>query len=647
MNLRDSRNASVAYFYFDFRDSDKQRRCNVLPSLLVQLSARSESRCDILSRLYSTHDRGVQKPSDRAMIKCLKEMLALPSHGPTYIILDALDECSNTSGIPSPRNEVLDLVNELADLRLSTLHICVTSRPEIDIQTVLERLAHHPVSLHDESGQKQDIIDYVTSVVHSDNTMRRWREDDKELVIKTLSEKADGMYVPPAPSCHLPITSHRFRWVFCQLEILSQSFPSSVRLILKELPESLDETYERILKVIRKANQDHAYRLLQCLVVAVRPLHVEELAEVLAIDFGAGGTPMLNPGWRWSDHQEAVLSACSSLVMIVEDGNSSIVQFSHFSVREFLLSNRLVEPTRDVSRYHIQLEVAHTILAQACLGVLLRLEDRIDRFSIESFPLARYAAQYWVKHAQFENVSSRIEEGMDRLFDVDRPHFAIWLWIYNEDSPRRHSRSLPSMRPSKPKAVPLYYAALHGFRDLVGRLLAKHPEDVNAYGGRSYTPLYASIEGRHFDIFVLLTDHFPEVDIRVGWGLTALHLAAWGGQVEIGKRLLARGANVNAQTVYGRTPLNMTAEWGQVEFSRMLLEHEAVVDLPDLTGRTPLHVAGMEGHVEVVRLLLEQGADPNFRNSFGYTLSEVISGDEREEEIVLLLSGYGAKSVKD
>lgn len=379
---------------------------------------------------------------------------------------------------------------------------------------------------------------------------------------------------------------------------------------------------------------------------AIRPLHVEELAEVLAIDFATGGTPLLNPGWRWSDHQEAVLSACSSLVTIVEDGDSRIVQFSHFSVREFLLSSRLAESSRDVSRYHIQLEVAHTILAQACLGIILRLDDRIDRVSIESFPLARYAAQYWVKHAQFENVSSQIEEGMDRLFNVDKPHFAIWLWIYNEGSPSRLSRSLPSMRPSKPKAVPLYYAALHGFRDLVGRLLAEHPEDVNADGGRSYTPLYASAEGRHFDVFELLTDYFPEVDISVGFGLTALHLAAWGGQVEIGKRLLRRGANVNARSGYGRTPLSLAAEWGQVEFSRMLLEREASINVPDLVGRTPLHVAGMEGHVEVVRLLLEQGADPKFRNTFGYTLSEVVSGDERKEEIVLLLSEYDAKSCK-
>jgi len=138
--------------------------------------------------------------------------------------------------------------------------------------------------------------------------------------------------------------------------------------------------------------------------------------------------------------------------MIVKDGSSDsrIVQFSHFSVKEFLLSNRLSESTKDVSRYHIQLEPAHTILAQACLGVLLRLDDNVDRNSIEGFPLAQYAARYWVKHAQFENVSSRIENGMDCLFDADKPHFATWLWIYDEDS----HRSLSCMRAPRPEAVP-------------------------------------------------------------------------------------------------------------------------------------------------------------------------------------------------
>jgi hypothetical protein len=127
------------------------------------------------------------------MVECLKEMLTLETQGPTYIIMDALNECPTTSTIPSPREEVLELVDELVGLHLSNLHICVTSRPEHDIQAVLERLTPHPVSLHDESGQKQDIADYVSSFVRSDRKMRRWREEDKDLVIKTLSEKADGM----------------------------------------------------------------------------------------------------------------------------------------------------------------------------------------------------------------------------------------------------------------------------------------------------------------------------------------------------------------------------------------------------------------------------------------------------------------------
>jgi hypothetical protein len=193
MALCDAGKASMAYFYFDFRDVDKQKLSNLLPSLLIQLSARSDPRCDILSRLYSLHDRGVRKPSDRDMVECFKEMLTLDAQGPTYIIMDALDECPITSTIPSPREEVVELVDELVGLHLPNIHICVTSRPEHDIHAVLKHLTTHAVSLHDETGQQQDISDYVSSFVHSDQRIRRWREEDKDLVIKTLSEKADGM----------------------------------------------------------------------------------------------------------------------------------------------------------------------------------------------------------------------------------------------------------------------------------------------------------------------------------------------------------------------------------------------------------------------------------------------------------------------
>ena len=191
----DTGQASMAYFYFDFRDINKQHWRDLVPSLLTQLSSRSGPRCDILSRLYSDHDDGAKQPNYHTLTRCMKEMLALPNQRPTYLIMDALDECSNVSGIPTSRRRVLQLVKDLADLHIPNLHICVTSRPEIDIRDVLEPLTSRRVSLHDQGGQKKDIEDYVRSVVYSNSEpiMWRWRKEDKELVIGTLTERADGM----------------------------------------------------------------------------------------------------------------------------------------------------------------------------------------------------------------------------------------------------------------------------------------------------------------------------------------------------------------------------------------------------------------------------------------------------------------------
>ena len=187
--------ASMAYFYFDFRNANKQGLRDLVTSLLTQLSARSSLRCDILSDLYLVHDRGKKQPSDSSLIKCLKHMLTLPDQRPIYLIMDALDESPNSSGIPSAREGVLQLVKGLVDLQRPNLRICVTSRPEIDIKDVLEPLTLLRVSLHDQSEQKKDIADYVKSVVYSnsESIIRRWKEVDKVLVIETLSGRADGM----------------------------------------------------------------------------------------------------------------------------------------------------------------------------------------------------------------------------------------------------------------------------------------------------------------------------------------------------------------------------------------------------------------------------------------------------------------------
>jgi hypothetical protein len=193
--LYETGSASMAYFYFDFRDIDKRSCRNLLSSLLIQLSARSDPFCDILSRLYKAHDDGTHQPSDSALMHCLQDMLTLLDQGPVYLILDPLDECPNTSGVLSFRKQVLDLVKDLVDLRLPSLHICVTSRSEVNIKDALESVVSHSVSLHNESRQQKDIVKYVKSVVHSNSAraIRRWRDADRELVIKTLLEKADGM----------------------------------------------------------------------------------------------------------------------------------------------------------------------------------------------------------------------------------------------------------------------------------------------------------------------------------------------------------------------------------------------------------------------------------------------------------------------
>jgi len=183
----------VAYFFFDFKDTGKQDVHALLSSLLVQLSHQSASLCDILSACYSTHQSGSRQPSDRALAQCLQDMLRFSTHVPIYLVLDAVDECPNTTGIPSSRDKVLSLVEKLVKLNLPNLHLCITSRPEIDIRNFLEPLTSNRISLHDQSGQKKDIIDYVNSVVYLDMNMRRWRDEDKKMVVEVLSEKADGM----------------------------------------------------------------------------------------------------------------------------------------------------------------------------------------------------------------------------------------------------------------------------------------------------------------------------------------------------------------------------------------------------------------------------------------------------------------------
>ena len=410
----------------------------------------------------------------------------------------------------------------------------------------------------------------------------------------------------------------------------------------------MDETYERILKGISKAQKNNAHRLLQCLTIAVRPLLVEELAELLAFDFQAstaGGIPTLKEDWRWDDQEEAILSTCSSLIAIIPRDDSRVVQFSHFSVKEYLTSSRLAHsPNGEVSRFRIDLEPAHTTMAQACLATLLQLDEHAGKSDVKLSPLAKYAAQHWVNHAQFEKVSSRVREGMDDLFDGSKPHFAAWLKVHDIDE---SWYIFSTFSQGGGVGSPLYYAAFCGFYDLAERLIMKDSEQVNARGGLIAAPLPAALYKRHFRVANLLFLHGAVVDRISGSERTPFYVASYFGQVDIMRWLLDHGADTNSQGYAGMTPLINAVLAMHLEAIQVLLEHNADTNAHSGAGTTPLYWVltnrgSKEKVVEIVRQLLEHGANPNIRAYGHLTPLHQASCDGLLEAARLLLS-YGAK----
>jgi hypothetical protein len=370
----------------------------------------------------------------------------------------------------------------------------------------------------------------------------------------------------------LTIYSQRFRWVFCQLEMPRLCVRSRVRQFINELPDSLDETYERVLKGIPKTNQGHVRRLLQCLVVAIRPLRVDELAQILTFDIDATEEEVLtlDEDMRLEDQEQELLSTCPSLITIVDDDDSRVVQFSHFSVKEFLVSGRLSSSSEDISCYNILLDDAHTTIARASLGILLCSDDRTNRSNTKNIPFVVYAAEHWVSHVQAANPPSPIMRVMETLFDLDKPHFAAWVRLCDID------KNIWYTDPKRDTAQSLYYAALCGFYGLVEHLVNKYPGHINALGGESDFPLAAALRKRHIQVAELLLQHGANVNGRGLYGLTPLHQVlrycySAHGAVRL---LLEHGADANAQQTNLSTPLHMAAAYGNIKVARFYLNVE-------------------------------------------------------------------------
>ena len=385
---------------------------------------------------------------------------------------------------------------------------------------------------------------------------------------------------------------------------MRRCLPGRIRRTLNELPGTLDATYERTLLDIDEQNWEYAHRLFQCLTVASRPLRVEELAEFLAFDFDEGDNPRFEADWRPEDPEDAVLSTCSSLIAVVNDGDTTVVQFSHFSVKEFLTSNRMARGR--VSRFYIPLEPAHLMITRVCLTVLLRLpvDDSVNKATIKQFPLAFYAARYWVDHAKFGNVSLHTQDAIQRMFDPREPYFSAWAWLEDYDE----SRESISNTPSTPEVPPLHRAARDDFDDIADWLItlrSQDPDELNVHK----TPLYDA-SGR--------------------------------GSLKVVHVLIRHGADVNAERSFGWRPLHFASNNGRLEIVQLLTRSGANVNVRDNDGWTPLFLASVEGHLEVVRALLEKGADPNAGCWDGTPLQWAL--ERGHSEVAQLLLQYGAES---
>jgi len=437
--------------------------------------------------------------------------------------------------------------------------------------------------------------------------------------------------------------------VTCQLQYLRHCLRQRIRRALDELPDTLDETYDRTLEEIGKQNWEYAHRLFQCVAAASRPLRVEQLAEFLAFDFDTNSTPTLREDWREEDPAHAVRSTCSSLLAIVDVDGSSVIQFAHFSVKEYLTSKRLAESKDTISRFHVSMTLAHTIVVQACLGVLLHIDERITKDDLKRFPLAKYAAIHWVGHAWFQDVSQNIQDEMRRLFDPNNHHLSVWVSIYNpepgigdsvseghssedpssEDSTSEDSTSEDSTSedtssedssfecPPQAMATPLHYAAYWGLHEIAQFLIVERSQDVDALGfGLNETPLGVASRRGYPEVARVLLEHGADTDTIDIYGESPLDWASLGGHLEGVRVLLEHDAGVDSLLVGGPTALHTASSFGQVAVARFLLENGLDANTKDANDETPLHVATNDG---IAQVLLEYGADPNARDGTNET----------------------------
>ncbi|KAF3768506.1 hypothetical protein M406DRAFT_336936 [Cryphonectria parasitica EP155] len=543
---------SFIYFYFDFIDTSKQSLEKAIRSLIAQLYCNSQNVQAPLNSLYSSCKSPSRQPSIDMLSTTFEAMIQ--QIGEVWIVLDALDECQTRTG---PRDEgLLRWIKSILHSPRLNVHFLVTSRPEHDIKSALERFVDGQIILQSDLVT-EDIRAYVHGTVRNYEGFNRWRsyKSIQNEIESHLREKANGMFL----------------WVSCQLEALEKCpDPLSLRQTLQSLPRTLDETYARVLSRIPPEFEQNAIRILQFLAFSERPLRVEEAVDVIAVV--TRNKPRFDAKNRMPQADEISIY-CSSLVAVVtrgEDGENGVkeLQLAHFSVKEYLVSDRLQQ---NISRTFMEAQ-ARASITEVCLAYLLELDHSLSLVRIrQSYPLAQYAARYWMSHA-VQADTSKVHD-LIREFCLDENSPQPCYSLYNPDEP--WEEELESSQTDE--TVVLYYVACGGIVSAVEDVL-KNGADINAR--------VAARSGREAVVKMLLDTGKVNIDSEdISTGTPLLCAAAYGYEAVV-KILLDTGkVDIDSKDTSGRTPLSWAASFGIKAIIKMLIETErADINSSDNTG---------------------------------------------------------------
>ncbi|PZC88995.1 multiple ankyrin repeat protein single kh domain protein, partial [Pyrenophora tritici-repentis] len=609
----------TAYFYFDFNDTQKQDPELMLRSLLCQLLQRSVIIPKGVDALFSSCENGQRQPLMHTLLEVTQQ--TVQDFTQVYVVLDALDECTQ-------RLELMDVLETVARWELNNLHLLMTSRKERDIESSLENYVKEEDTVClQRNVVDQDIQRYVQQRLSDNKGLAKWNKDAaiRQEIETALMRGARGM----------------FRWAVCQLDTLEKCRNRvMLRKSLTTLPQTLDQTYDRILSAIREEDCEYAMRILQWLTFSARPLSVEEIAEVVAIDVGR--EPAFDRDEVLEDPLEA-LNICSSLVTITmnkAEGRwkpaQQIISLAHYSVQEYLVSDRIRQG--QAKRYNMQEVECHNAIAKGSLKYLTQLQKPLSKEVLERSALARYSSEFWSSHLR--KTGDEIEQ-VSRLamslMAMKEPAYLTWIQLYDPDHPRDEpdvGKSLYSV------PMPLYYAANLGLGTIT-RLLLEQGADVNAQGGVYGNALQAASAGGHEQVVKMLLDKGADVNAQGGEYGNALQAASAKGQEQVVKMLLDKGANVNAQGGEYGNALQAASAKGQEQVVKTLLDNGADVNAQGGFYGNALQAASARGYEQVVKMLLDKGADVNAQDGeYGNALRAASYGGH--EQVVKMLLDKGA-----